>query len=158
MEVTDFTNEISNHILMSRDIEMIQQTSRYALNILGFLAENQGRRTRSHEIARATGIPANYLSKILNQLRKQALVDSEKGWGGGFQLRRKALHTPISEVVAIFEGLENTTRKDCLFGLPECNADDPCPLHSYWERIRGIYHEMLAETRIADLAKAPAGE
>ena len=134
---------------------MMNQTSRYAMNILGFLAGNQGRRTRSEEIARATGIPANYLSKILNQLRKQALVDSEKGWGGGFQLRPEALQTPIAEVLAIVEGVDSIQRKDCLFGLAECDADDPCPLHPYWEKIRNSYHEMLAETRIADLARVP---
>ena len=137
---------------------MINQTSRYALNILGFLAENQGRRTRSEEISRATGIPANYLSKILNQLRKQALVNSEKGWGGGFELRPEALQTPISKILVIVEGVESVQREDCLFGLPECNADDPCPLHPYWEKIRDTYHQMLAETRIVDLIKVDAAK
>ena len=137
---------------------MISQTSRYALNILGFLAGNQSRRTRSEEIARATGIPANYLSKILNQLRKQALVDAEKGWGGGFQLRPEALRTPILDILTIFDGVDSTKQEGCLFGLPQCNAEDPCPLHPYWEKIRSVYHEMLADTRIADLARLPAGD
>lgn len=130
---------------------MISQTSRYALNILGFLVRHRDRRTRGEEIARSTGIPANYLSKILNQLRKQGLVDSEKGWGGGFQLRPGAGKHPIGEVLAIFEGVESLARNDCVFGFPTCDEDDPCPLHPYWEKIRAIQTDMLKNTTIQDL-------
>jgi Rrf2 family nitric oxide-sensitive transcriptional repressor len=117
---------------------VISQTSKYALSILGCLAENRGERLRSEDIARNTGIPANYLSKILNQLRKQGVVEAEKGWGGGFKLREDAAKRSISEVLQIFDG---------------AGAEHPCPLHIYWEQIRGIYRRMLAETTIEKLAR-----
>ena len=132
---------------------MISQTSRYALHILGFLAKANGARSRSGDIARETGIPANYLGKILNRLRKQGIVEGEKGWGGGFRLRPEALNRPIGEILAFFEGVESIDREDCAFGLPECSATDPCPLHPYWEGIRQLYREMLSETTVADLRK-----
>jgi Rrf2 family protein len=131
---------------------MLSQTSRYALNILGFLARDPETRVRGEEISRQTGIPANYLSKILNQLRKQGIVDAEKGWGGGFRLRPESLERPISDVLAIFDGVESTDRRDCLFGLPECDSENPCPLHQYWEQIRTIHARMLQSTTVADLA------
>ena len=130
---------------------MISRTSRYALQILGFLARECGHRSRSEEIARRTGIPANYLSKILNQLRKQGVVDAEKGWGGGFQLCDEALDRPIEEILVIFDGVASTRRDECAFGHPECDSDHPCPLHPYWERIRGTYREMLSKITVADL-------
>ena len=132
---------------------MISQTSRHALRILGFLAQADGARSRSGDIARETGIPANYLGKILNRLRKQGIVESEKGWGGGFRLRPEALKRPIGEILAFFEGVESINREDCAFGLPECSADEPCPLHPYWEGIRELYRRMLLETTVADLGK-----
>ena len=132
---------------------MVSQTARYALNILGFLVRSGAARSRSGDIAKATGIPANYLSKILNQLRKQGIVEGEKGWGGGFRIRPESLKRPIGEIVAIFEGTDSTMRKDCVFGLPECSSDSPCPRHPYWEGIRKLYREMLSETTVADLAK-----
>lgn len=132
---------------------MISRTSRYALHILGFLVRSNGARSRSEDIARETGIPANYLSKILNQLRKQGIVEGEKGWGGGFRLRPEALNRPIKEILAVFEGVDILTREDCGFGMPQCSADDPCPLHPYWEGIRNLYREMLSETTVADLGK-----
>ena len=78
---------------------MVTQTARYALNVLGFLVRAEAERVRSEDIARQTGIPANYLSKILNQLRKQGVVEGEKGWGGGFRIRPEALQRPIGEIV-----------------------------------------------------------
>lgn len=133
---------------------MISQTSKYALGILGYLVRADGDRCRSGDIAKQTGIPANYLSKILNQLSKQRIVEGEKGWGGGFKLRREVLDLQISEVLEIFDGKGSAALHDCLFGLPRCDANNPCPLHSRWKRIHELYREMLSETRIKDLGGA----
>lgn len=132
-------------------IEMVSQTCKYAFRILGYLAQHRDNLLRGEEIARATGVPANYLSKILNQLRKNAIVEARKGWGGGFRIREDALERPIRDVVAVLDGIESTQRSDCALGLPQCNLDRPCPLHEPWQTIRATFDTMLAETRIADL-------
>lgn len=129
---------------------MLTLTVQYALQILGHLRVGGTRRVRADEIARSTGIPANYLSKILNQLRKAGIVDSQKGWGGGFVLREEALGRPITDVVRIFEGSTRGDR-ECAFGLSRCDSENPCALHPFWDRIRGAYSEMLDGTSIGDL-------
>ncbi|HSN55804.1 MAG TPA: Rrf2 family transcriptional regulator [Candidatus Sulfomarinibacteraceae bacterium] len=126
------------------------RTTRYAFHLLGALTLRRGQRLSGEELARITGIPANYLSKILNQLRKHGFVDSRKGWGGGFELRPTALERPILEVLEVFEG-PAAELDSCAFGLPECDPAHPCPLHDQWEEIRAATHRMLAQTRIADL-------
>jgi Rrf2 family transcriptional regulator, iron-sulfur cluster assembly transcription factor len=130
---------------------MLTQTARYALQILGYLRSRGKDRVRADEIARATGIPANYLSKILNQLRKAGIVDAQKGWGGGFVLRREALRRPITDVVEVFEGRGAHAAEECAFGLERCDERAPCPLHPFWESIRETYGEMLRTTSIGDL-------
>lgn len=130
---------------------MTSQTVRYALQILGYLRSRGKDRVRGDEIAAATGIPANYLSKILNQLRKAGIVDSQKGWGGGFVLRRETLRRPLTDIVAIFEGRAALGVQECAFGLSRCDKSDPCPLHPFWENIRAKYDEMLRKTTIGDL-------
>ncbi len=131
---------------------MISQTSRYALHILGYLVDRRGELVRGNEIAGATGIPRNHLSKILNQLRKAKVVDSQKGWHGGFVLRPEALNLPIRRVLVALDGAGSVDRADCAFGLPSCDAEQPCPLHPHWEAIRDRFALMVAETRICDLA------
>ncbi len=128
---------------------MLSLTTKYALRIAGFLADHPGETIQGEQIAKATGIPANYLSKILNQLRKHGIVHSQKGWGGGFALQPSARSTPIAHIVALFDGAQ--AQRSCIFGLPRCDPDHPCPLHPHWERISKVYDKMLSSTTIADL-------
>jgi Rrf2 family protein len=130
---------------------MISQTARYALHILGYLVAHRGELVRGEAISRATGIPANYLSKILNQLRKGGFVDSRKGWHGGFAVRENALARSIRDVLVVIDGPESVDRKDCIFGLPACDDGNPCPLHPKWESIRDNYTAMISRTKIRDL-------
>jgi Rrf2 family protein len=132
---------------------MISQTGRYALSILGYLVRHDSELVRGEAIAAATGVPPNYLSKILNQLRKGGFVDSQKGWHGGFRLRASALDRPIREVLATIDGEDRTRRTDCVFGQTACNEANPCPLHGYWEAIRSTFTSMLDDARVADLGR-----
>ncbi|MCU0294040.1 MAG: Rrf2 family transcriptional regulator [Thermoanaerobaculaceae bacterium] len=130
---------------------MISQTARYALRTLGVLADRPGEWVLGKDMASQTGIPANYLSKILNQLRKRGLVQSQKGWGGGFLLQGHTLSVPISEVVELFDGPRETGQ--CVFELQPCDASHPCPLHQRWERVRHEYQSMLSTLTIGDLGR-----
>jgi Rrf2 family protein len=131
---------------------MVTQTARYALRILGHLADRPGRWALGRDIARETGIPANYLSKILNQLRKAGFVTSQKGWGGGFLIDERASQRPISEVLELFEGPRDTD--SCFFELRSCDAANPCPLHRRWDRVRSEYEAMLSMVTVGDLRHA----
>lgn len=130
---------------------MYSRTTRYAFHLLGTLARRRDELIRTEELSKLTGVPANYLSKILNQLRKHGFVESQKGWGGGFRLDEKALDRPIMDVLTALEGAASSL-DDCAFGLPECDASNPCPLHDQWEQIRRASDRMLGQTRISDLA------
>ncbi len=128
---------------------MVSQTGKYALRILGYLADHPGQWVQGSQIASETGIPANYLSKIMNQLRKRGFILSQKGWGGGFLLREEARLVPIAEVLTLFDGVRDD--KECLFGIRKCDAENPCPLHAHWEKVQDSYRLMLCSTTIADL-------
>ena len=130
---------------------MLGQTSRYALHVLGYLAKRERDLVSGKEIAAATGIPANYLSKVLGQLRKSGFVEGQKGWYGGFRIRPQALRRPIREVVEVTEG-NAVAKQGCAFGFPECSSSRPCPLHPFWEQVLERYEEMLGFVQVADLA------
>jgi Rrf2 family protein len=131
---------------------MLSQTSRYALHLLGYLAARPEEQVRGEDIATATGVPATYIPKILNQLRKAGLVDARRGWHGGFRLRQSAFDRPIRDVLVALDGVDAVERDGCAFGLPTCDATNPCPLHDQWEEVRRRFLEMISETRIGDLS------
>lgn len=128
---------------------MVSQTGRYALRILGYLAEHSGCWVQSREIAAATGIPANYLGKILNQLRKAGFVVSRKGWGGGFRLAAGKSRSSIAGPLRAIEGRKSDKR--CVFELRRCSTRNPCPLHEHWQRVKEQYESMLASVKIGEL-------
>ncbi len=125
------------------------QTTGYALKILSVLCSSEGAWKRSKDLSRETGIPSNYLSKILNQLGKHGLVVGRKGWGGGFRLGESATTSTILEVVEIFEG--RVDLNTCVFGLSECDPDDPCSMHRYWKPVREAFRKVLLGVTIGDL-------
>jgi len=128
---------------------MVSTTGKYALRILGCLVGHPDKIMLAKEIAAETGVPANYSSKILNQLRKKGLVRSRKGWGGGFMIEPQALSARISQVLELFEGQSKETV--CALGLAPCGSEKPCPMHGHWQRICNEYREMLDEVSIGDL-------
>lgn len=133
---------------------MFSQTSRYALRTLGYLATHRERWVLAREIAEETGIPSNYLSKVLAQLRKRGFVASRKGWGGGFRMKGTAGGVAIAAVLETFDGKRD--RDACAFGLGRCDSNDPCPLHPHWERVRNEYDRMLRRVTLRDLRQEAA--
>ncbi len=132
---------------------MVSQTTRYALHILGYLAQNDNALVPGEQIASDIGVPANYLAKILNQLRRAGIVESRKGWGGGFRLLDEARGRPLVDVVRIFEGDKPSCIPSCIFGLPACDDGNPCALHGHWSEIRDSFGAMLRTTTIGELKR-----
>jgi Rrf2 family nitric oxide-sensitive transcriptional repressor len=100
-------------------------------------------------MATATGIPANYLSKILHQLGRSGVVVSERGRAGGFRLAAPPSTVLLASVVAPFEPQVQRTR--CLLGLPQCSDSNPCGAHERWRAIKEATLQFLNETTLADV-------
>lgn len=164
---------------------MLNQTSRYALSLLCYLARQGQERVPAHRIAQDTGTPANYVAKILAALRRGGLVEGEKGWGGGYSLRPRAGEVSVGEVMALFD--EQVGPVNCPFVHPECGCplarrseervpvhhpagggdgvacpfggecvvSRPCPVHEHWASVREGFWGM-AGTRIGDLVEGIA--
>lgn len=129
---------------------MISRTAQYALSMLRALARRPGERVRGQAIARETGVPADYLAKIMSRLSREGFVDGQKGWGGGFQLTAQGAKRSLLAVVELFEGLPGG--RECFFGLRRCNAARPCALHGRWGQVRDGLRDMLSRTRVGQLA------
>jgi Rrf2 family protein len=131
---------------------MFSRPAEYAIRAMVFLAEQpSGRLTGGREIADAQQIPAPFLWKILNNLARHKLIRSFKGVGGGYELARPADRITLEDIIEATDG--NEIVSGCILGLPECNEENPCPLHFSWKEVRGHLSEMLERTSLADLAE-----
>jgi Rrf2 family protein len=131
---------------------MLTRSGIHAVRAMVVLAEAPAQQfCGTQEIAEITGSPRNYLGKILQQLSRYGLVESQKGLGGGFRLARDARQITIYEVV---DGLEDISRwSECVLGNDHCTPGQPCAIHSKWSRVRDSYFDLLKNTSVADLAK-----
>lgn len=132
---------------------MMSTTSQYALRALARLSrEPEGTPLLGHDLARDSDIPANYLSKLMWQLRNAGLVSATRGTKGGYKLERPADRIRLIDVVAVFDPVR--IRPACLLGQGECNERHACAAHHAWKRVRDVYLEFLEDTTLAAIAAA----
>ncbi|GAB6166344.1 hypothetical protein JCM19992_23440 [Thermostilla marina] len=125
------------------------RTTGYAILALGCLERTQGAWVLSKQINACTGIPMPYLRKILHALGKAGLVETKRGYQGGFRLAQPAGEIRLIDVITAVEG--EIAEKVCILGLRECNDKAPCPLHSYAGELRQELLEKLRNTSVADV-------
>ncbi|CAN5480870.1 hypothetical protein BH09PLA1_BH09PLA1_01810 [soil metagenome] len=65
---------------------------------------NNGQASRAVQISKSTGVPVEYLRKVLQRLTRARLVASERGRGGGFRLARSADRITLLNIVEAIEG------------------------------------------------------
>ncbi len=129
---------------------MLSRTQEYALRAAVFLGRSYGEGpVRTSELARTTGIPRNYLSKILHQMARQGLVDSERGRRGGVALSRDPASVMLEEIISPFAPANEPKR--CVLGRLECSDDYPCGAHKRWKLIKDQTETFFVTTSIADV-------
>jgi Rrf2 family protein len=131
---------------------MISKTGIHATLALAFLAQLEpGRFAGAAQIAEAVGAPRNYLGKLLKQLAETGLLESQKGFGGGFRLSRAADKITVYDIL---EPIERVSKwNGCFLGKARCTDNSPCSVHRRWSKIREDYLSFLKETTIADVAR-----
>jgi Rrf2 family transcriptional regulator, iron-sulfur cluster assembly transcription factor len=131
---------------------MLSSTSEYALRALAELARlSRGEFMLGRDLAKQTGIPSKYLSKIMLALRNAGLVAATRGAGGGYMLQRPADAIHLTDIVQVFEGAPETPT--CLLrGNHECNGEDHCTAHNHWHKVRASYAEFLEQTTLIDIS------
>lgn len=133
---------------------MLSTTAEYALRALLSLANEPDKATLGRDLAASSGVPANYLSKILLDLKKGGFVQAVRGTGGGYRLGRPPEEVRLMDVVEFVDG--TAARPGCfLAGSDACSDSDPCLAHNQWAEVRDHYVAFLESTTLADVTEHP---
>ena len=104
------------------------------------------------DLARAQGIPAQFLVDILAELRADRLVRSHRGRDGGYELARPAERISIADVLRCIDGPLARVRD---IGLEELDYTGPsAALGDVWRALRASMRSVLEETSLADVARS----
>jgi Rrf2 family transcriptional regulator, iron-sulfur cluster assembly transcription factor len=122
---------------------------RYAVTAMLDLAIHNDRGPISlADISSRQGISLSYLEQLFARLRKQGLVVSTRGPGGGYTLRRSAADTPIADVIAAVDEKVDTTRCG---GAADCQNNQRCLTHDLWSDLSDQIRQFLTNITLADV-------
>lgn len=130
---------------------IFSQTAEYALRAMAHLASlPEGQPVRARDLSEATGIPADYVSKVLRRMVQAELLRSQKGHGGGFRLAQPPGSIRFADVLLAVD--ERIDPDRCAFGLGACNTESPCRLHNPLSRLKATIANWAENTTFAEVA------
>ena len=127
--------------------------SKYGLKALLLLAREAGRGpVLVADLAEREAIPRKFLETILLELKHQGFVQSKKGRGGGYFLRRRPAEVTFGEVIRVLEGplaavpcVSQTAYMRCA----ECVDEQTCGVRLAMKRVRDATARVLDHTTLA---------
>lgn len=105
-------------------------------------------------IADRQRISLSYLEQLFGKLRRNHLVASTRGPGGGYTLAKPLSAVSVADIIsAVDEPLDAT---NC-GGKGNCHDDHPCMTHNLWTSLNVRMHEYLSSVSLDDLVNQQHG-
>ena len=102
------------------------------------------------DISERQGISLSYLEQLFARLRKQGLVSSSRGPGGGYRLSRTAGEITVMDVIAaVDEKVDSTQCK----GKANCHGEEQCLSHELWQSLSDQIRNYLADISLAQFVQ-----
>jgi Rrf2 family iron-sulfur cluster assembly transcriptional regulator len=122
---------------------------RYAVTAMLDLALNSNERPVSlADISGRQEISLSYLEQLFAKLRQNDLVNSVRGPGGGYRLKRSLDQIFVAEIIdAVNESVDATNCN----GQGNCNKGDVCLTHHLWVDLSARIHDFLSDISLASL-------
>ena len=100
------------------------------------------------DIAKRQDISLTYLEQLFNKLRKNALVESARGPGGGYRLAKDASDITVARIIYCVDETVDMTRCG---GQQNCQGDTRCLTHDLWMGLNQHVANFLNSITLADL-------
>jgi Rrf2 family iron-sulfur cluster assembly transcriptional regulator len=100
------------------------------------------------DISQRQGISLSYLEQLFARLRRQGLVKSARGPGGGYRLNREADDITIVEVLNAIDEKIDATR--CA-GKGDCQDGQACLTHDLWADLSKQISDFLGGISLGEL-------
>lgn len=131
---------------------MLSKKAKYAIKALKALAEVYGKGpVLIAQIAAQESIPKKFLETILLDLRDHGLLQSQKGKGGGYQLRVEPERVNLAQIVRIIDGpIAPTPCVSLNFYVrcDDCTDEETCSIRPIMLRVRDANLAVYEQTTL----------
>lgn len=105
-------------------------------------------------IAEAQAIPRRFLEVILNQLKGSGMVESKRGFYGGYTLAKTPSQITVGDVLRYLQkGMESQPCIACMT-QKSCPFLGNCAFSSMWYKVKAAAYKIYDETTMQDLLDA----
>ncbi|HEX4877035.1 MAG TPA: Rrf2 family transcriptional regulator [Chitinophagaceae bacterium] len=133
---------------------MLSKKSQYAFKALTYLTEEYEKGPLLiAEISRKKKIPLKFLENILLELKKAGILESKKGKGGGYFLKKDPGKVKIAAIIRLMNGPIAMLPCVSLYFYERCsNCDEKnCGLHDMMVEVRDATLCILENRTLRDL-------
>ena len=132
--------------------------AKYGLRALLYLAKQPNLQTPVliSELARNEHIPRKFLEAILLELKNNGILQSRKGKGGGYFLRKKPEAIRLGRVVRALDGplapvpcVSQTAYAPC----DECEDEESCGIRLIMKDVRDAMADVLDNATLAEMLR-----
>jgi Rrf2 family iron-sulfur cluster assembly transcriptional regulator len=102
------------------------------------------------DISQRQGISLSYLEQLFSRLRKQDLVSSARGPGGGYRLSRDASKINVAHVITAVDEKVTVTRCG---GRGDCQDGQACLTHELWCNLSDQIYDFLNGISLGQLVE-----
>lgn len=129
----------------------ISTKGRYALRLLIDLAEHQDEGFVSLKaVAQRQDISKKYLEQIVPMLNRCNVLQTNRGFQGGYRLAKKPGEYTVGEILRITEG--SLAPVSCLEQSPnECSRMQSCPTLYVWQGLYDVINNYLDSITLQDI-------
>jgi Rrf2 family protein len=135
---------------------MLSKKTKYGIKALVYLAKQEERNpVQISVIANAENISQKFLETILLTLRKNGILGSKKGKGGGYYLLRDAKDIPMTTVMRLLEGpiaMVPCVSLNFYEKCDDCPDENACAVHNLMLKVRDNTLEIFRNTTLADIS------
>jgi len=122
---------------------------RFAVTAMLDLAlQNTDKPVTLADISERQGISLSYLEQLFSRLRRNGLVKSVRGPGGGYRIAKNQAEITISEIITAVDEQIDATQCG---GQENCHDERRCMTHDLWASLNDKILEYLSGVSLADL-------
>ena len=127
----------------------------YALKALLDLSHRyeEGKAVSIGEIAKRQNIPGQYLEQIMLVLKGAGLIDSKRGAGGGFFLKKAPKDIVLGEVIRLIEGPIEPIACAKRNHNYVCGEEDECAFWEIWVNVTEAISSIVDRVTFADIMR-----
>lgn len=124
----------------------------YGVILMVQLARAPEQVTTATELTESTALPGPTVSKLLKQLSRAGLLDSQRGTNGGYTLSLPVNEISVADIVSALDGPIALTECMTADGAV-CEIEALCPTRSNWRQINDALVGALDSVSLAEMAR-----